>query len=181
MNSFRRARCTPRRRQSCVGESEPELLVLVRCGKEVVGFGVDTAIDTNEHGLHDAGSFRDGSETLDLLEAVDDDRADTDSDRLLELGDTLVVAVHPDPGRVGTCCHGDGEFTTAGDVDSEAGIGDPAHHLCAQERLPGVIDPRRYPVTRRSGRERLTSTQCMSAHLALVQYIERRAVVPGKR
>ncbi len=156
-------------------QCEAELLILVRGREEVVGLGVDTAVDAEQHALRGAPSLDDRGEALDLDQAVDDDRAHAGLDGLLELGDALVVAVEPEAGRVGARGEGHGELTAAAHIDREALFGDPAHDLGAEERLAGVVHARLHAVKGRRGAEGVESASRVRAHLVLVHHIQRCA------
>ena len=54
-----------------VGQRQPELLVFVGGGDELVGVGLDADRDADQHILDDAGLARDGVEALDLDHRVD--------------------------------------------------------------------------------------------------------------
>ena len=86
-----------RPRGLALGDREAELLVLVRGGDVLVRVRLDAGGHPQQHRLHDAAARGDRSQPLDLDVGVDDDPADTDLDRALELGDALVVAVEADP------------------------------------------------------------------------------------
>src|SRR5690242_7018282 len=79
------------------GQRQPELLVLVRGGYELMGVRLDTDREANEDVLDGARLPRDGIEAVDLDHRVQNDVADTGFDRRREFGDGLVVAVEGNP------------------------------------------------------------------------------------
>ena len=158
-----------------IRERESEFLVFVRGREEVVRLGVDAAVDAQEHRLRGTAPLHDRAEALDLDQAVDDDRPDADLDRALQLGEGLVVAVEAETGRVGTRRQRDRELAARADVDGQALLGHPAHHLGAEERLAGVVHARLHAV---QGRRRAEGLQRATRGLAdelLVEDVQRRA------
>jgi len=77
-------------------ETEAELLVLVRGGDVLVGVSLDADGDPDQDGCHDTESLGCRGHPLNLLEGVDDDAAHSVSERSLDLGNALVVAVKAD-------------------------------------------------------------------------------------
>ena len=125
-----------------VGERDAELLVLVRGRQELVGRGVHAAVDAQPHRLHAPVPLGRGGDTVDLDDAVQDDRAHTDFDTTVDLGEALVVAVESEAGRVDAGRQRDGQLSPAAHVDVETGGGHPARDLGAQEGLARVVDVR---------------------------------------
>ena len=121
-------------------QGEAELLVLVGRRDELVGVGLHADRDPDEHRRHDSELARDGGDTLDLVEGVDDDAAHALVERRADLGDALVVAVQADPlpRHAGPQC--DGELTAGADVEVQPLVVDPPGHLGAEERLAGIED-----------------------------------------
>src|SRR5665647_3169236 len=122
------------------GETEAELLVLVGGGDVFVGVCLDADGDADHDGCHDIEPLGRSGHPLDLIEGVDDDAADSVSQRSLDLGNALVVAVEADSmaGKTGSDRHG--QLTAGADVQPQALLVDPPRHRSAQERLAGVVD-----------------------------------------
>lgn len=123
-----------------VAEGDAELLVLVGRGQERVRVGVDTAVHAEPHALHATVPLGGLGHAIDLLEAVDDDRADADGDGAVDLGGRLVVAVEAEPLGVDAGRQRHGELAAGADVDVQAGLGHPARDLDGEERLARVVD-----------------------------------------
>ena len=158
-----------------LGQREPELLVLVGRGEEVVGLGVHAAVDPHEHRLHDAATVRDRRKALELDPAVEHDRADADLHGAVEFGDRLVVAVESQARGFCTGGERDGQLPAAADVDRQALFGDPAHHLGREEGLAGVVHPGLHAPGRGGRAERGERAPGVRAHLVLVEHVERSA------
>ena len=62
-----------RRHRRAAGQRQPELLVFVRGGDELVGVRLDADGEANQDVLDDAGLTRDGVEALDFDHRVQDD------------------------------------------------------------------------------------------------------------
>ena len=109
-----------------VGQRQPELLVFVGGGDELVGVRLDADGDADQHILDDARLARDGVEALDLDHRVDDDMSDAGLDGSGQLLGRFVVAVQRDPLRreVGMQC--DRKFAAGADVQRQAFLVDPA-------------------------------------------------------
>ena len=99
------------------GQRQPELLVLVCGGDELVGVRLDTDRETNEDILDDARLPRDGIEALDLDHRVQNDMADTGFDRCRQFGDGFVVAVEGDPLRREVSVQRNGQLTAGAHVE----------------------------------------------------------------
>ena len=123
-----------------VADREAELLVLVGGGDVLVGVRLDAGGHAHHDGLGPAEPLGDLGQPLDLLEGVDDDPADAEGDRLLELGQALVVAVEADPGHVEAGPLGHRQLAAGADVEVEPLLRGPAGGGGAEERLAGVED-----------------------------------------
>ena len=121
------------------GQGQPELLVLVGGGDEFVGVRFHTHGDPHQHVLHDAGLTGDLVETLDLDHGVDDDVTDAVLDGRGQFSDRFVVAVQGDSFRRKAGVQRHGQLATAGHVEGQALLSDPAGDLGAQERLRGIV------------------------------------------
>ncbi len=155
------------------GEREPELLVLVRGGDELVGVGLDAHGHADEHVLDDTGLTGDRVEPVDLGERVEHDVPDPGGHGGLQFADGLVVAVHRDlpGGEAGV--QGHGELTTGRDVERESFLMDPPRDLAAQERLRRVVHLRRRT-------EGLRDLPAAGAEVVLVDDEQRGAVLLGE-
>ena len=137
-----------------VGQRQPELLVFVGGGDELVGVGFDADGDADQHILDDAGLARDGVEALDLDHRVDDDMTDAGLDGRGQLGDRFVVAVQRDPLGREVGMQRDGQLAAGAHVQRQAFFVDPARYFAAQEGLSGVV----HVVRRRRMRPRSRGT-----------------------
>ena len=105
------------------GQRQPELLVLVRGGDELVGVRLDADGDADQHVLHDAGRAGDLVEALDLGHRVQHDVPDAGLDRGGQLVDGFVVAVQRDSLGREVGVQRDGELAAAADVQRQALLG----------------------------------------------------------
>ena len=121
------------------GHRQPELLVFVCGGDELVRVRLDADGETDEDVLDDARLARDGVESLDLGHRIQNDVADTGFDRGGQFGDGFVVAVKRDSlwRKVGV--QRDGQFTAGAHVERQAFLVDPAGDFAAQEGFGGVV------------------------------------------
>ena len=112
-----------------VGQRQPELLVFVGRGDELVGVGFDTDRDADQHILDNARLTRDGVEALDLGHRVHHDMSDSGLDRRGQFRHRFVVAVQRDPLRrkVGIQC--DRQFAPGADIQREAFLVDPPRYF----------------------------------------------------
>ena len=122
-----------------IREGDTELLILPRGGQVFVGVREHPAVDAQPHRLHDAVTGGRLGDPLDLDDAVDDQHPDTGTDSPVDLCERLVVAVEAEAVWRDTGRERDGEFASAADIDVEAGLGDPAGDLGAEERLARVV------------------------------------------
>ena len=113
--------------------------------------------------------FGDLGQPLDLVERVDDDPADAEPDRALELRLALVVAVEADPGHVDAGPLGDSQLAARADVEVQPLLRRPGGGGGAEERLAGVEDVVR--------RERLLEGPGPGPEVVLVEDVRRRAVL----
>ena len=120
------------------GHRQPELLVFVCGGDELVRVRLDPDSETNVDVLDDAGLARDGIEALDFGDRVQDDVPDTDFDRRGQFRDGFVVAVEGNPLRREASVQRDGELAAGGHIEREPFLVDPAGNLAAQEGLGRV-------------------------------------------
>ncbi|SII66824.1 Uncharacterised protein [Mycobacteroides abscessus subsp. abscessus] len=164
------------------GHGETELLVLVGGGDEVVGMGFDADGDAQHHRRDDALGRGDGLETVDLVEAVDDDPSHPVVEGVLEFGDGLVVPVqaHARPGDSGGA--GDHHLSERARVESQSGLVHPPGHRRAEERLARVEDVGAgKPVLRgECGRVRLAEELCAGDEVVDVEDERRRAEAFGE-
>ena len=121
------------------GHREPELLVLVRGGDELVGVRLDADGETNQDVLDDARLTRDGVESIDFGHRVQNDLADPGFDRGLQLRHGFVVAVKGDPLRREVGMQRNGQLPAGAHVEREAFFVDPARYFAAQEGLGGIV------------------------------------------
>ena len=98
------------------GQRQPELLVFVRGGDELVGVRLDTDGETDKHILDDARLARDGVEALDFGHRVQDDVTDPGFDRGGQLRDGFVVAVQRDPLGREVGMQRDGQLAAGADI-----------------------------------------------------------------
>ena len=125
-----------------VGQRQPELLVFVGGGDELVGVGLDADGDADQHILDDTGLTGDGIKALDLGHRVDHDMTDAGLDRRGQLGDRFVVAVQRNPLRGEVGVQRDRQLAAGADVQREAFLVDPPRYFAAQEGLGGVVHVR---------------------------------------
>ncbi len=122
------------------GEREAELLVLLPGGHIVVGVGLHSRSDPDEHSLTHAGLRGHRRQAGDLHERVDDDPPDAVGDRPPQLGDGLVVAVEEQPFGWKTHRLRNAELTARADIQREPFGGDPSGNRTRQQRLTRVVD-----------------------------------------
>ena len=122
------------------GDREPELLVLVRGGDELVGVGLDAGRHPHHHPGVAAQFAGDAGEALDLVVGVDHDASDTEGDRTLELAHRLVVAVHHTVVGRNTRGKSDEQFATGCDIEQQSLFVGEAGHFLAEKRLGCVYD-----------------------------------------
>ncbi len=122
-----------------VGQRQPELLVFVGGGDELVGVRFDADGDADQHVLDDAGLARDGVESLDLDHRIHHDVRDAGLDGSGQLGDRFVVAVQRDSLGREVGMQRDRQFAAGADVQRQAFLVDPARDLTAQEGLSGIV------------------------------------------
>lgn len=135
------------------GQRNPELLVFVCGGDELVRVGLDADGDADLHLLPPAERLRDVGDPHDLLEGVEHDTADAGLDGTVDLVGGLVVAVEGDAVGGHTGGQGGRELAARADVEVEPFLVQPAHDGPGQERLPrvehvGVLPERRAPGAR---------------------------------
>ena len=157
-------------------QREPELLVLVRGGDELVRGRVHPRGHAQHHGS--AGSPLPGErgQQLDLREGVHHDAAHTGVESGRELLGGLVVAVqrNPLPGDPRGERHG--QFPAGGGVDAETLRHGPAGHGRAEQGLGGVVDGHLHPEGFQGGVERLADPAGPGAERALRDHIRRGTV-----
>ena len=123
-----------------VAEGQPELLVVVGGGDELVGVCLHAGGDTDQH-FGDTASLRgDPLQPVDLVEGVDDDPSDADFDGPGQFGRGLVVAVHADPLGREPRGQGDSELAAGAHVEFEPFLGHPAGHRLGEQGLARVVD-----------------------------------------
>ena len=94
----------------------------------------------HQHQPVDLEQIGEPDQPVDLGEGVDDDPADAILDRGAQLGEGLVVAVHPDPLPGEADPARDLELAAAADVEVQPLLHDPLGDRGAEEGLPGVVD-----------------------------------------
>ena len=141
------------------GQRQPELLVLVRGGDELVGVRLDADRHPHQHVLHHARRAGDLVEPLDLGHRVQHDVADAGLHRGGQLVDGFVVAVQGDSLGREAGVQRDGELAAAAHVQRQAFLVDPARHLGAQERLGRVADVLAAAESRRRSRGSATGSR----------------------
>ena len=121
---------------------------------------------------------RDSGDDADLGERVDDDPADADRERPVDLLVGLVVAVHRDPGAAACprVARARARRRTTTSM-REAVVAHPSRHLRAQERLARVVDGARRAVLGERRGELVAERRGAAAHVVLVHHIEGRAVL----
>jgi len=130
-------------------DGEPELLVLVPGGDELVGAGVDAGGDAEEGRGDDVELRGDPADQVHLVEGVDDDPAHAVGQRGADLAGGLVVAVQGDALGGHAAGQADRQFATAGGVEAEAVVPGELHHRDAGEGLGGVVHVRAREATLR--------------------------------
>ncbi len=128
------------------GQREAELLVLVRGGDELVGVRLHPHGGPDEHRLPPTALLGQPGQPGDLGERVDHDPADAGVERLLQLGDGLVVAVEGDPVRRHLGPQRRGQLAAGADVEPEALLDHPAQRRRGC-RTPWPRSARRRPRT----------------------------------
>ena len=159
-----------RSHRRAAGHRQPELLVFVGGGDELVGVRFDADGDADQHVLDDTRLTGDGVESLDLDHRIQHDVADTGFDRGGQLGDRFVVAVQRDSLGREVRVQRDGQFAAGADVEREAFFVDPSRYLAAQECLGGVVHVG-------SAAERRGDLAAARAEVVLVDDEQRRAVL----
>ena len=160
------------------GQREAELLVLVRGGDELVGVRLDPHGDPDHHRHRwQAGQdprLGDPGQSADLMEGVDDDRADPGLDGHHQLGVGLVRSVQRDPMRRESALERQRQLATGAHVETEALLVQPPDDGRRQERLARVVHVAR-------GAERVGEVLASRPEVVLVQHHQRRAVLFGQR
>ena len=161
-------------------EAEAELLVLVPGRDELMGVRLDPDRHPDHHRGDDAELLGDGGDPLDLGEGVEDDTAHAVAERLADLGEGLVVAVHRDPLPREAGPLRDGELATGRDVEAETLLVDPPGDGGAEEGLARVVDVGT-AADRGEGRGELVSEgPGPGPEVVLVQDVCRGAVLAGQ-
>ena len=111
-------------------------------------------------------------DAVELVEAVNDDVANSGSHRLAQLVDALVVAVHDAGGGGDTGVEDDVQLAAAGDVEEQPFIVDETGYRTAEERLGGIDHT--------SGAERLHRLPAAFADVSGVVDEQRRAELAGE-
>lgn len=155
------------------GQREPELLVLVRGGDELVGVRLHADRHPDHHRLPDTPVAGHLVQPGDLEERVQHDGADPGRHALFEFRHGLVVAVHGDALGREPGPQRDGQLAAAAHVQGEPLGGDPPGHLGAQERLRRVVHRARLAVG-------LGELPAAGTEVGLVQHEQRRAVARGQ-
>jgi len=123
-----------------VGDGEAELLVLVGGGDVFVGMRLHPGGDAHHHASMPVVGLAEFDDPVQLVQRIDDDPPDSRVQSRRQLVDTLVVAVHADPGRIEPGLQGGRQLTCRTDVERQAFLIDPVGHGAGQERLAGVVD-----------------------------------------
>src|SRR5271166_213137 len=135
-------------------EREAELRVVVAGRDLLVRVAAHVRVDADEHSLSSraggalaalgagfaAPLVQEPSETLDLVEVVDHDRAEATGERRPELLQRLRVAVHHDPLRREAGGEGEMELAGGGHVAPQPLSREHGQHGCAGKRLRGEHD-----------------------------------------
>ena len=151
------------------GDREAELLVLVRGRDVLVGVRLDAGGDPDHHRCDHAALGGQLDQPGDLVLGVDDDPADAGVQRAGQLRLGLVVAVEPEPRRVGARPQRDGQLTAGADVEVEPLLHHPADDRRTEEGLAGVVDVEVL--------EALLERPRPGAEVVLVQHVRRAAVL----
>ena len=163
------------------GQGEPELLVLVRGGDEVVGVRVHARGQPEHHGGAAAGLGRERGQVGELVERVHDDPAHARLEGGAQLGVRLVVAVQADVGRVDAGGQRDRQLAAGGGVHAQALLGRPAGGGEGEHGLAGVVDVRSPAQVGERGVEALAERAGAGAEVVLVHHEQRRAELRGER
>ena len=155
-----------------VGEVEAELRVVLAGRDELVRVHVDAWSDTQLHPRCRQSAGDERVDAVEFVETVDDHVAHTSGDRLAQLGDALVVAVHHAARSRHSGCERDEEFSPGRDVEQEALFMRESGHRRAQEGLGRI--------NHRVGAEFAHSLSASRAQVRLVVDEERRAVRRGE-
>ena len=132
-------------------QGHAELLVLVRGRNGLVGRGMHTGGDANQHrnrgvrllalshtlggklGVHALNE-------LELIHRVSHHTTQAVTDRAGDLSLRLVITVQGDVRTGHLCAQSQRQLTTGGGIQAQAFLGRPARHGSGQERLTGVVD-----------------------------------------
>ena len=161
------------------GEAEAELLVLVGGGDVLVGVGLDADGDPDHDRSHDAESLGRRGHPVDLLEGVDHDAAHPVSERSLDLGNALVVAVKADQVSRKSGADRHCQLSAGADVEVQAFFVDPPCHGGAQERLARVVDVGATAEILEGVVEGVLELPCARAEVVLVNDVCRCAELAG--
>ena len=129
--------CGPGSHSPCQGQ--PELLVLMGRGDELVRVRLDADRDSDQRLGGDAQFDGQGSQPLDLGERVDDDAPDPDLQCPAQLGFALVVSVEQHARRIDTCPQRDLHLAAGADIDAQALLIGPLRDSPGQEGFRGVV------------------------------------------
>ncbi|SHT57929.1 Uncharacterised protein [Mycobacteroides abscessus subsp. abscessus] len=120
-------------------ERQPELLILMRGGDELVSVCLDADGDSHQHVLHHACPAGDCLQAIDLNHRVDDNVPDTGLYRLCQFRLGFVVAVQRDSLRRKLGTQGNGQLARRTNVQAQPLVLDPPRDLGAQECLGRVV------------------------------------------
>jgi len=155
-----------------VGEVEAELRVVLAGRDELVRVHVDAWSYAQLHPRCRQPAGNERVDAVEFVETVDDHVAHAGVDRLAQLGDALVVAVHHTARGRHSGGERDKEFSPGRDVEQEALFMRESGHRRAQEGLGRV--------NHRVGTELANSLGASRAQVRLVVDEERRAVRRGE-
>ena len=99
------------------GDGESEFGVVLARGDVVVGLGLDAGREPQEDLRGDTGLGVQHVETIEFVEAIDNDATDAGLDRQTKLGHRLVVAVQHEPFGRNPGVERNMEFAAGGDVE----------------------------------------------------------------
>ncbi len=130
-----------RRGGSAARQRESELGVVLPGGDVVVGVGLDPGGDAQKHVEDMPGAVVDPADSLQFVEAIDDQPPRPGGGCLLELGFALVVAMNDQPVSRDTCLENDVHLSARSNIDLHLLLVGQSGHRQTEEGLAGINRP----------------------------------------